>query len=331
MPQLGYGSSEPGKGLSYSRLLTAHSCPRKFQLENIFGLRSSQTENIHFAYGHAVAAGIQSLVRDPTNIELAVVICAAHWNIGLFAEIALKKKSFWHAVEAVRNFHRIINNPATNILQHYEIAVFDIDGVARPAIELTFQIEMFEGYVYEGHIDIVLKEKGTNKFVILELKTSSFSEIHPAVYQNSMQALGYSIVLDAIARQLGDSLSSYFVFYLIYKSGKMDFESHIFPKAKTQRIKFINNLLMDIEKLEMYRNAGFYPMHGENCYEFFDPCAFFGKCEYSDDSLKALKDPEARAFAQLESFDFVFSLDEIRKNQLEETSRVFIPATNIPE
>src|SRR4051812_19339473 len=48
--------------LSYSSLLTAHSCPRKFQLDKLGSISEvpeSLSESITFSYGHVVGLGIQ--------------------------------------------------------------------------------------------------------------------------------------------------------------------------------------------------------------------------------------------------------------------------------
>jgi len=318
MPKLDYGTAG-GKGISYSRLMTAHSCPRKFQLENIFNL-GNNVNNPDFAFGHAVAAGVQSLVDDPTNLPVALVSCLANWDLSIYEETAKNKKSLWYAVRAVEKFYELIKNPATSILNEYEIAKFrNKEGKLIPAIELTFRILCHDGYVYEGHIDLVLKKKTSNAYMILELKTTGFNNIDPAMYQNSAQALGYSVVLDSITKELGGQ-SSYHVLYLVYKSNRLEYETLMFPKNRVKRAHFINSLIIDIEILRMYAENNIYPQHGESCFNFFRPCEFLGTCGLSDESLVKLSKvhgEEESAFAVTERYDFEYDLDEIRAHQLE--------------
>lgn len=318
MAKLAYGQKD-GKGLSYSRLLTAHSCPRKFQIENIFNAANDKT-NVHFAFGHAVAAGVQQLVAEPGNLNKAVVACFAAWDIAIHESLDSKKKSLVYAVQAVKQFHVLVSNPATSLLRKYEIAVFpDHTGTLIPAIELTFCIKCHDGYTYEGHIDLVLKERGTNKYLVLELKTTSFTNIHEAMYKNSAQALGYSIVLDSISNVLG-ATNSYYVLYLIYKAGALEYETMLFPKNRVQRAKFINSLILDIEVLELYRLTGIYPTRGESCYEFFSPCDYFGLCDYDDEALTRVlgvgTDTHVETFDTIQQFNFTFELDDIKQHQL---------------
>lgn len=332
MPKLDYGTKD-GYGLSYSRLQTLHSCPRKFQIENIFGL-GVRTSNVNFAYGHAVAAGIQELVADPTNLAKAVVATAAAWDIDMDEESSrAKKKSLWYAIRGVTKFYDMVSNPKTSMLRGYEVAMFpDKDGVLKPAIELTFAIECHDGYVYEGHIDLVLYDPVKDMYIILELKTTGFNNLHEAIYKNSDQALSYSLVLDSIAKAAGAS-SSFNVFYLVYKSGAMEYEPFLFPKNRTQRAKFINSLILDIEVLELYRSTGIYPQRGESCYAFFSPCDYFANCGMSDSTLnrasviaEGIETDTEEKFATIKEFDFTFHLDTIKQDQMDEINKNMIAA-----
>lgn len=329
MPKLKYGNTG-GKGLSYSRTSLLHLCPRKFQLKEIFGLEiagAEQAENINFSFGHALAAGVQHLVAYPGQLERAVVAAVSAWDGSLFMEDEKSKKSIWFAIRGIQNF--AANQAANAFFRDYEIAWFkDRNGELKPAIELTFKIECYDGYTYEGHIDLVLKHKKTGQFLIIELKTTKFTNLHEAMYKNSSQALGYSVVLDAIAREEGTT-SSYHVLYFVYKTTKIEFQEMVFPKSKLQRANFINSLILDIEQAQMYENYGIYPQRGENCFNFFNPCEYFNSCGFSDTSLKELvatqqatgdNQSSAGVYGVLEEeeFDFIFSLDNIREQQLAE-------------
>lgn len=316
MPKLNYGLGE-GYGLSYSRRLTLHSCPRKFQLENIYNL-GQRVNNIDFCYGHAVAAGLQSLITFPDDLNLAVVCTAAHWTLSIEEEDWTSKKNLWQAIRVVQTFHAMLHNPATNFLRNYEIAVFPTaQGSHKAAVELTFCINCYAGYVYEGHIDVVLKEKGANKYLVVEIKTTKFVEVDDASYKNSDQGLGYSLVLDSIARDM-DAEGSYSVLYIVVKSTRQEIDYRIYPKSRVQRAQFINSLILDIEIAEMYRAADIWPMHGESCFNFFRPCDFFGKCQMPDAALKALSKPhgaEEGTFSELAQFDFIYELADIQAHQ----------------
>lgn len=323
MALLDYGKGD-GYGLSYSRLQTLNACPRKFQLENIFGL-AVRRSNTTFAYGHAVAAGVQSLIEHgDLNRALASVMVA--WDVGMYEEEVKSKKSLWYAVRATQKFYDLIKDPATSIIKDYEIATFEVtdsegNTTVKPAVELTFNIICDDGYEYEGHVDLILKEKAAEKFLILELKTTSFSNLDESMFGKSAQAIGYSIVLDSIAQSVGGS-SSYSVLYLVYKSGKMEYEPMVFNKSPIERAKWINTLILDIELIKMYRETNTFPARGQSCYNFFRRCEYYDQCGMSDESLdrrdKVALDAvveEEKVFAELEEHDFTYHLDDIIATQ----------------
>jgi len=198
MPKLDYGTIG-GKGLSYSRRGTLHACPRKFQLENIYNLGVGE-DNVHFAFGHAVAAGVQSLIEHPGNINRALLHCFTHWSLGIYENLDIKKKSLWYAVRAVQQFHKDMLMGKSAILKQLEIAKFtDKEGNIKPAIELTFNIVCHDGYNYEGHVDLILYNPVTKTYLILELKTTGFNNINETMFKNSSQTIEYSVILDSIA------------------------------------------------------------------------------------------------------------------------------------
>lgn len=333
MALLDYGKRD-GYGLSYSRLLTLNLCPRKFQLENIFGLAVRES-NTTFAFGHAVGAGVQALVEHG-DLNRALLSVMTAWDVGMYDEEHKSKKSLWYAVRATQRFYDLISDPASDILRDYEIATFVVGGERKSAIELTFNIICDDGYEYEGHVDLILKEKKANKYLILELKTTGFSNIDEAMFGKSAQAIGYSIVLDSIAADVGGS-SSYSVLYLVYKSGKMEYEPLVFNKTPIERAKWVNNLILDIEQIKMYRDYGVFPARGQACYNYFRRCEYYDTCGMSDDNLTRMSpqleadsnNQDGEVFAELLEHDFTYHLDEIIQRQSAVIQESQIPAMEI--
>jgi len=123
--------------------------------------------------------------------------------------------------------------------------------------------------------------------------------VHEAMYRNSGQAIGYSIILDAVAAGLGDaSLSNSFtVMYLAYSTKTQEYNPLPFPKSRLQRAMWIQNLMMDCSLVETYEKAQHYPMYGESCFNFYSPCKYFGICEMSNAGLGILKEPSKEEYA----------------------------------
>ena len=296
--------------LSYSTECTLHLCPRKFLLEKLTADTSSdETDNIDFLYGHAVGAGVQNYAHT-RDIRMAVWDSFLAWRGDLSIDLEKKKKSFWYALVGVMKFAGEIGE----LLGEWEIAV-QADG--KPAIELAFRLDLGNGYFYMGHIDAVLWNPASKQFMVLELKTTGFNSISDAQYKNSAQALGYSLIVDILAGLLNASANNYEVLYCVYKAGIMEWEAIPFMKTRYQRAAWLFAIRLDCSILEMYRNVAHFPIHGENCYNFFRPCEFFGTCDIKSDIEFLSNKPGAFWSAVttdvVEGVDFYFDIDSIRE------------------
>lgn len=258
---------------SYSLLLKLHECPRKLQLNRYTAMaggdRFSQ-ENYHFAFGHSVGAGVQSLFLSG-DIDTALFNSFLAWEMAFDARLQKKKKSIWEAGIAVEKFHQII------VENLYEWDLVSING--KPGIELAFSIDCGNGYKHYGHIDVILRNKMSGVIAVIELKTTGLTSAEEALYANSSQALGYSIVLDTLFPEL----SSYEVFHFVYSSSDRSWEALPFTKTISHKAEWIKDLLLDQAMLEKYEELKFYPKRGESCYNYFSRCEYFGSCNLIPD------------------------------------------------
>lgn len=259
--------------LSYSSLLTLHSCPRKFQLYRLrtqHKTAESLKTTITFAFGHVVGDGIQKVFQGLSEDEIIWDMFLG-WHTELWNADEKACKSFPEAVLAIR---KLLSLREQGFLSDYEIVEYE----GKPACELSFRIGFPGSFSYRGHVDAVLREKSTGKIVVLEVKTTGISGVvNPATYKNSAQAIGYSIVLDRIFPEL----SSYEVLYLVYHTKTRDYEPLPFTKNYLQRALWIRELLLDINVIEMYEEAGVYPMRGESCVSFGRDCEYLNTCALS--------------------------------------------------
>lgn len=261
--------------LSYSSNCSLHSCPRKYQL---YKLQATATDDdnessVTFAFGHVVGAGIQGVLEGHSREKL-IFDAFLGWKPELFADDLKRAKSFWLALSAVLNFKSMHE---CGYLNDYELVYYK----GKPAVELGFLIILPDGFVYRGFVDGVLRHRVTGEVIVLECKTTSSATVHPAQYKNSAQAIGYSIVLDAIFSEL----SSYKVLYLVYKTKSREFEPMEFSKNYLQRALWLQELILDVEAIKMYEAMGVYPMRGESCYSFFRECEYFETCTLSTSFL----------------------------------------------
>jgi hypothetical protein len=101
----------------------------------------------------------------------------------------------------------------------------------------------------------------------------------------------------------------------------MNWELQYFTKNHSQRASWIKNLLIDNAMVTSYATGDYFPMHGENCYDFFRPCPAFGICELPNEALLLGKEPKV-VVDKPERYQFHFSLDEIIKAQFEKYEEV---------
>ncbi len=292
--------------LSYSSLLTLHTCPRKFQL---YKLRSTyRTEEllkstITFAYGHVVGEGIQLALQGKTENEIIWQMFQMWHTPELFHADEKAKKDFWSAVIAVQRF---ISMRESGFLDEYELVYHD----GKPACELSFRINFPDGFALRGYVDAVLRSKETGKILVLECKTTGLTTVNPASYKNSAQAIGYSVVLDV----LYPGLSSYDVLYLVYQTTQREFHPIPFTKNFLQRALWIQELLFDIETIKMYEEAQIYPTRGESCFSFFRECEYIQTCHLSTEFLTK---PCTEKEMDTEEYQVNIGLEDLLNSQLE--------------
>lgn len=266
--------------LSHSGRTTLHRCPRKYQLQKIARMPYEAEANVTLAYGTVVGLGIQCMLEGKSWNETVLAMLLS-WRIpDLYAEEEKTNKSFFAAIFAVQSFQSIQLGP----LAQYELAYFN----NKPAVELSFRITLMHGFTYRGFVDVVLRHKVTGKLLILEVKTTGAKYVTEATYKNSGQALGYSLVLDAIA----PGESEYEVWYLVYLSGVQKYELLPFRKHYSDRAFWIQELMMDVDRIVYYEEHDNYPSYGESCFDFFRVCEFYSNCTLSTQLLKVAYDPE---------------------------------------
>lgn len=291
--------------LSYSSLLTLHSCPRKFQLNRLRSTHRTEEslkDTITFSYGHVVGEAIQLALSGVSEEQIIWRMFTTWHSPSLFDRDDKGNKSFWEAVIALQRFNSLREQ---GFLDDYEMVIFD----GKPACELSFAIVFPDGFRLRGFVDAVLRNKTTGNIIVLECKTTGAAALNPATYKNSSQAIGYSIVLDHIYPEL----SSYDVLYLVYQTKSREYQPFTFPKTYLQRALWIRELLLDIETIKMYESAEVYPMRGESCFNFFRECEYFNTCTLSTQYLTKPCTPEEEDITQ---YQIVLTLNDLLESQL---------------
>lgn len=310
---------------TYSLLTGLHECPRRYELNKLQANHPSNTVdtgivNLDFSYGHAVGAGIQTYAATG-NVQAAIFAAMLAWKAPHDAEKLDKRdnftgKSLAYAVLAVEKFAFWWKEN----MDEWEVVVLP-NG--KKAVELAFAIDFQNGRYHFGHIDTVIRHRVSSKLAVWEGKTTGFESVDEAMYANSNQALGYSVVVDAIAKEIGADGTEYEVFYIVYSSKAREFQLLPFGKTRSQRAEWLQDTLLDHASLDTYKRIGFYPKRGESCISRYGyRCNWFGTCTMRNDSLfpglemKSLSPDELHS---IEALDFVFKLEDLVATQQERT------------
>ncbi len=286
--------------LSYSSLNLFHSCPRKFQLLKLLKGETEREESPSLIFGSAFGIGVQTYLSTQSQSQALYAAWKAYYPIledKIKTEsnlLFLLKSSFSHL---------------DNLLAEWEVPTFK----GKKALELSFRLNISEDFYYVGYIDVVLQNRFTGSMAILEVKTTGLSLLSlDALYQNSGQALGYSIVLDQIC---GKENSLYEVIYFAGQVLKTQFDcrihTNIYNKNLNDRLNWFIALSMDVQNLETMIENNIFPLRGNGCLSYMRACPFLGNCQlHSTDQPKEEEEDTTE-------YDFTFDLNEVVDNHLE--------------
>lgn len=290
---------------SYSQLSELHACPRKFVLNKAAAAlgEAERINNTDFAFGHSVGAGVQTYFATG-DVDQGLFAGFVSWKLPYDATNASQKrptptKSIILANLAIEKF------AAMGLHDEWEVVILP-NG--KPAVEVAFRIDCENGYKHYGHIDIILRNKRTGQIAVGEFKTSGFTNVDEALYANSSQALGYSVVIDAIFPGFTD----YEVLYFVYSAVSREWNVMPFNKSRTAKAEFLQDLLLDHSAISTYRKMNFWPKRGESCFNYSRRCEHFGVCNLTTHT-SAIK--ELGANDEAEDVDFKFTLSDLIASQ----------------
>lgn len=294
------------KQLSHSSASVLHGCERNYELYKLMPRPVEDEANEHLGFGKVLGIGVQEyfITGSITKAKFAVFLA---WNEDLDEFLDSKNyKSFWNVIDAVDKFSVL----RQTVFKDYEVAIFH----NKPAIELGFYIDCGHGFSYRGFADLILINKHTNELAVIDVKSSGWPG-HEAKYKNSGQSIGYSIILDKIATDLGDvNKSSYHVYYLELYTKNYEWVLFSFQKEFAARAKWLKNLMIDRDQIIKMSLDNYFPMRGEFCYRFNRACDFFGICELSNSSL--LMGGVTERVEDLSKYQFKFTINELIDTQL---------------
>lgn len=282
---------------TYSTVEVLHACPRKFAIQKMqshLGTRVRR-QNATFAFGHAVGAGVATF-DETGDLQASVWAAFLAWDVDLF-ETERKEghkngKSFVEAVWALY-VYRTFREEELQELQEYE----------HVGSEKTVAIDFEDGSFYSGHIDELFRHRVTGQFLIKENKTTNFTNVNPALYSNSDQALSYGVIVDAEGGG-----SEYSVLYTIYSATQQKWVKYEFVKQTYKKADWLQDQLLINQQVDHYAELCFFPKRGGSCFDFMRVCEYYETC---DTSFAAAFGMEFAELPTIKSLDDIHAIEPI--------------------
>lgn len=285
--------------LSHSSLGQLHECERKYQLDKLLAGATSKADSEHFSFGHCFGVGVATYLTTQDQDRALYEAWLAYWP-----EIENDKKNIPLAILALMRAFPVLDT----MLMEYEVAIFK----DRPAVELSFRLDINDMFYFVGHIDVVLKNKFSGKYFVIDAKSTGLAllDISP-LYRYSGQTVGYSIAIDKI---VGEQLAEFGVGYVAAQVNAAKMEAKVqflsYEKTLVDRLKWFMTLGLDAERLARMIELNHFPMRSESCLKFNKPCFHFGSCH-----MHALDRPKELEEDTID-YDFSYSLDELIDDHL---------------
>jgi hypothetical protein len=285
--------------LSHSSLETLHTCERKWQLEKLLVDPAVREENEHTVFGRAYGAGVATYLTTQDQDQALFQAWLTYWP-----ELESEKKSIPMCMAALMSAFSKLDD----LLMDYEVAEFN----GKPAVELSFRLDINAEYYFVGHIDVVLRHRVSGTYSVWDAKSTGLNlhDLSP-LYQNSGQVLGYSVALDRI---VGEALSNYSVGFIVAQIDARSLKSktHILTYDKTliDRLKWFMTLGLDAKRLKEMADLGHYPMRGHSCLTFNRPCRYFGTCHFHSLDMERQREEDTI------DYDFRYDLNDLIEDHL---------------
>jgi len=281
--------------LSHSALDTFNVCERKFQLDRLLVSDSTKQDYPATVLGKAFGAGVASYFVHQDKERAIYDTYMAYYPVE----------------EDNKRTEEVAVNMLLASIPYIDTLLLDwhvLSVGTKPAAELSFRLAIDDRFYFVGYIDIVVQNNWNGRSAVVEVKTTGLNlfDLSP-LYQNSGQALGYSIVLDKI---VGESQSEYDVLYIVGQLGAGNgftpkIHTLTYPKTLQDRLNWFISLGMDVERLKMMLEHNVFPLRGSKCLQYMKPCKHLGTCNlHSLDQYKAEEEDKIE-------YQFTYNLDEV--------------------
>lgn len=254
---------------SHHSNLLLNSCPLLYELTRVRDIgeveeyvQEDRDSNADLSYGRTIGIGFQELIRSKD-------LDAAIWK-------AFCSYSFW---ETDKKCFEGIVSALEKLEKEFPLNLYEV-----VLEEAAIKIRLSEDDYWCGFIDLVLRRKDIKKYIIGEVKSCGInSDDLTPLYQNSAQAMGYSVVLPELLSDDEQALASFETLYLIAHIPQQQWfpkiKTYIFQKTALDRKKWLLNTYLAYQRYCQYRDLQYWPAQGDSCLRYNRPCNLFGICQ----------------------------------------------------
>jgi len=270
--------------LSYSSLGLLHSCARKLEFRKFYQ-HPRDDDSTEAGAGKAIHAGYQEYLKSQDRDKAAFAMMLNYpFKANANEDHDRSVYATYATLEALIDAAPLVE---------YEVAKLSVDGQEKEAIEVPFEFEI-ENFslsekagehipvTYVGKIDAVLFNRETHEYSVFDIKTHrrKLNDLSP-LYMFDEQCIPYSLIIE---RLLGSELNSLTARYISCYLDLVNPKVNVYPFPKTREAieDWAKGLMVDLQQIKTFYNAGWFRRNPGACLNFNRKCAFFDICPTRD-------------------------------------------------
>ena len=271
--------------VSDSSLGMLHSCNRKFEFRKI--LQSDRWEDSYAAgTGTAMHAGMQHYAVHK-DIDKAIFEMLMHYPYE-FTKTPYDQRSWQSCVGSMVAAMKFMESE----MKGWELAHINNGTQVVPAIEVPFALVLEDVPFYPdgrtikikyiGYIDFILYNAFTDRYRVVDLKTTTTTADPSQQYKFADQCLPYGLVLEALLNH--DFREGFDVLYWNNYIHPLEPKNELisFTKSEVDMQEWMAGFLDDIGIIRRSFQTKFFRRNSKACIAYGKPCRFFDLCESRD-------------------------------------------------
>ncbi len=263
--------------INSSSVEVLQSCYRKGEYLFEHGLRSESSKAQAFGtLIHKVLARWYEMPSDLRNADTMTGIYEAEWKVANYTPEDDSPKTHKNGLATMLKYADVFKADDLQVV---------LDQAGKPMVEWSFEFELAPDIVYFGTVDMVVKDKNTDKIYVLDHKTTSALGVQ---FNNSWnpnhQITGYIWAISQAGFECDEAL--------IQGIQVMKTKQEVcrVPTRRTQEnFQDWKSTVVDaVLRYKSYREFGFFPHAGNHTCSGFSGCQFLDFCKASREVRKEL-------------------------------------------